>query len=107
MNTQELEILGVCEGTMLKFAYSTGVEREILNNSNFTAAPIRQGFTPKRVVSIMDSIGDCVISIWEWNSESEAYLLKAHISVDEQQKFQISRKMENGSERRIDLAIVL
>jgi len=105
---KEIDLLGSPDfATVVKVAHYNAIDRLIATDSTFTFAgnTVNQ-LKPERIIGVMNSIGSYVISIWEL-SEDGVYRLKTDIETTAEGKFSLTKRMPDGSERRVDLSIVL
>jgi hypothetical protein len=89
----------------IKVGSTDQVTGEVITRSDFYLVE-NDGTYPRRLVSIMNSLGDISVHIWERTEKDEVYRWKVDVCVGRDYSLILSQIMRDGSERRIDLKMV-
>jgi hypothetical protein len=101
---KKAQLLGFKGAPSIKLAYTNAVDKQAIENSNFTyPGNIDDTRLPINIVGIMSSSARMLcISIWQLSAEG-FYYCKSDIDINSNWEFSIHRLLTNGKQKGVEL----
>lgn len=100
-------LLGEGNTREIKMGYNNQIDLLAITKSNFTISPfVSPTSKHERIVGISDNSGEPLITVWNLGDD-DIYRSEYDIDIKNDKGLIITKMMPDGSERRVDLNIVL